>query len=151
NINRYETVYRHKDRSSIEISLTASPIRDANGGITRASKIAHDISERKEAERRQPVLTNELAHPSRNPLAVVQSIVSHSLTGTRPLTEVREVLAQRIQALARSQSILIEGGFEGAPLAEIIRLEFKAFSDQVKAAGPVVMLNPRTAQTFALL
>jgi hypothetical protein len=57
-------VYRHKDRSSIEISLTASSIRDANGGITGASKIAHDISERKEAEQRQHFLTNELSRSS---------------------------------------------------------------------------------------
>ena len=47
--------------------------------------------------------------------------------------------------------MLIAEGFEGASVAEIVRLEFEAFSDQVKAVGPDVMLNPRVAQTFALL
>jgi two-component sensor histidine kinase len=42
-------------------------------------------------------------------------------------------------------------GFQGAPVAEIIRLEFEGFSDRVMAKGPDVMLNSRAAQTFALL
>ena len=40
---------------------------------------------------------------------------------------------------------------EGAPIAEIIRLEFEGFSDQVKSVGPDLLLNPRVAQTFALV
>ena len=47
--------------------------------------------------------------------------------------------------------MLINEGFEGASLAEIVRLEFESFSNRVKAVGPHVMLNPRVAQTFALL
>ena len=61
------------------------------------------------------------------------------------------MLKQRIQALARSQSVLLTEGFEGAPVAEIIRLEFEGFSDRVKVVGPHMMLNPRAAQTFALV
>ena len=41
--------------------------------------------------------------------------------------------------------------FQGALLAEIVRLEFEGFSDRVMAKGPDVMLNSRAAQTFALL
>lgn len=42
-------------------------------------------------------------------------------------------------------------GFQGARLAEIVRLEFDAFSDRVMVKGQDVMLNSRAAQTFALL
>jgi two-component sensor histidine kinase len=42
-------------------------------------------------------------------------------------------------------------GFEYASLTEIIRLEIEGFSDRVNADGPDIMLNPKTAQTFALL
>ena len=49
------------------------------------------------------------------------------------------------------RAVLVTAGFEGAPVAEIIRLEFEAFSERVKAVGPDVMLNPKTAQTFALV
>jgi two-component sensor histidine kinase len=78
-------------------------------------------------------------------------LASRSLSGTRTLTEAREVLTRRIQALARSQSALLAGGFEGASIAEIIRLEFEGSSDQIKSDGPDVLLNPRVAQTFALV
>jgi PAS domain S-box-containing protein len=42
-----ETVRRHKDGSSVPISLTVSPIKDVDGRITGASKIARDIGARK--------------------------------------------------------------------------------------------------------
>lgn len=50
-IEHYETVRVRKDGSPIDISLTVSPIRDANNKIIGASKIARDISQRKLAEK----------------------------------------------------------------------------------------------------
>ena len=49
-VDHFETVRIRKDGSSLEISLTISPIRDAQGHVTGASKIARDITERKRAE-----------------------------------------------------------------------------------------------------
>ncbi len=49
-VDHFETVRRHKDGHPIDISLSISPIRDEWGRIMGASKIARDISERKEAE-----------------------------------------------------------------------------------------------------
>lgn len=49
-IENYETVRRRKDGTLLDISLTVSPIADAHGRIVGASKIARDITERKQAE-----------------------------------------------------------------------------------------------------
>ncbi len=49
-IEHYETVRLHKDQSRIDISLTVSPIRNAEGTIVGASKIARDITQRKLAD-----------------------------------------------------------------------------------------------------
>jgi PAS domain S-box-containing protein len=49
-VEHFETIRRRKDGRPIDISLTISPIRDESGRITGASKIARDITERKEAE-----------------------------------------------------------------------------------------------------
>ncbi len=49
-IDHYETIRRHKDGKLLDISLTVSPIRDSEGKIVEASKIARDISERKRME-----------------------------------------------------------------------------------------------------
>ena len=51
-IHHYETVRRRKDGSLVDISLTVSPVRDATGKIIGASKIARNITERKEAQRK---------------------------------------------------------------------------------------------------
>jgi signal transduction histidine kinase len=49
-IEHFETVRKTKDGRLIDISLTLSPVRDVNGKIVGASKIARDISERKRTE-----------------------------------------------------------------------------------------------------
>jgi PAS domain S-box-containing protein len=49
-IEHYETVRRRKDGGLLDISLTVSPIRDAQGNVVGASKIARDISRRKRTE-----------------------------------------------------------------------------------------------------
>lgn len=50
-VDHYETVRRRKDGRLIDISVTVSPIRDAEGAIIGASKVARDISERKKLEK----------------------------------------------------------------------------------------------------
>ncbi len=52
-IEHFETVRVTKDGRMIDISLTISPIRNAEGRIIGASKIARDITERKQTQRRQ--------------------------------------------------------------------------------------------------
>jgi two-component system CheB/CheR fusion protein len=52
-IDHYETVRRRKDGSLFDISVTVSPLKDQNGQIVGASKIARDISERIQNEQRR--------------------------------------------------------------------------------------------------
>ena len=50
-IEHFDTVRVRKDKTAIDISLTISPVRNASGKIIGASKIARDISQRKQIER----------------------------------------------------------------------------------------------------
>lgn len=50
-VEHYETIRQRKDGSEIDISLTASAVRDSDGRIIGASKIARDITARKRMER----------------------------------------------------------------------------------------------------
>jgi len=79
-IDHYETVRRAKDGRLLDVSLTLSPIRDASGRVTGASKIARDVTDRKRAElereesnRRKDEFIAILAHELRNPLAPVRN------------------------------------------------------------------------------
>jgi PAS domain S-box-containing protein len=51
-VEHFETIRRRKDGRLIDISLTISPVRDEHGRIIGVSKIARDITDRKEAEAR---------------------------------------------------------------------------------------------------
>jgi len=145
-----EGLIEQPDGSRVAVIVNIRPLKNQLGEITGAINCFYDISERKITEQRQQFLMNELAHRGKNLLAVIQSLALRSLSGTRPLAVEREVLVQRIQALARSQSALLPGGIVGARVAEIIQLEFEGFSDPITAVGPDIVLNPRMAQTFTL-
>jgi PAS domain S-box-containing protein len=49
-VHHYETIRRRKDGKQVEVSLSVSPVKNAEGKIIGASKIARDITERKHAE-----------------------------------------------------------------------------------------------------
>jgi PAS domain S-box-containing protein len=50
-VDHFETVRVRKDGTSLELSLTISPVLDAKGQVVGASKVARDITERKQVER----------------------------------------------------------------------------------------------------
>jgi PAS domain S-box-containing protein len=61
-VDHYETMRKVKDGRKLDISLTVSPIKDAQGRIIGASKIARDISARKRVdEQRERLVAREEA------------------------------------------------------------------------------------------
>jgi PAS domain S-box-containing protein len=88
-VDHFETVRRRKDGTLLDISLTISPVRDAEGVIVGASKIARDISQRKRIE-------NDLKHANED-LEQFAFSASHDLK--EPLRTVNiysQLLGQRI-------------------------------------------------------
>jgi PAS domain S-box-containing protein len=61
-IETFETLRLRKDGTLIPVSLTISPIRNSDGEIVGASKIARDISQAKESERRIKLLMLDVYH-----------------------------------------------------------------------------------------
>lgn len=78
-VHHFDTIRVAKDGHRIPISLTISPVRDAQGQIIGASKVARDISDRRQSEellreaaRRKDEFLALLAHELRNPLAPIR-------------------------------------------------------------------------------
>jgi diguanylate cyclase (GGDEF)-like protein/PAS domain S-box-containing protein len=61
-IDHYETVRECKDDRLIVISLTVSPVKDTEGRIVGASKIARDITERRRVEQQRKLAEERIRH-----------------------------------------------------------------------------------------
>lgn len=59
-VDHFETIRRRKDGTLIHVSLTISPIRNKEGKVIGASKIARDITELKHTREKLEAHTNEL-------------------------------------------------------------------------------------------
>jgi PAS domain S-box-containing protein len=116
-VDHYETIRQAKDGRLVEISLTVSPIKNAEGRIVGASKVARDVSDRKRAEQLQAGILAEaqaanrakdeflamLGHELRNPLAAIAS-AARVIGGVRMLDDVsrpRAVIERQVHHLTR--------------------------------------------------
>ena len=68
-VDHYETIRQRKDGSQLDISLTISPIKDESGNVIGASKIARDISHRKQS-------TKEIRFQAQLLKAVEQAVIA---------------------------------------------------------------------------
>jgi PAS domain S-box-containing protein len=152
-IDHYETVRVRKDGTLLDISLTVSPIRDGAGTIVGASKIARDISGRKNADAQISYLARETEHRTKNILATVQAVVQ--LTHAENVGEFKKAIEGRIQALANVHRLFVETRWAGAELHDLVTEELAPFrrgdGARVNIEGPKLLLEPNTAQTLAVV
>src|SRR5271166_6072448 len=151
-IEHYETVRQRKHGSWVDISLTVSPIRDANGKIIGASKIARDITERKRSEEQITILAREAEHRAKNVLATVQATVR--LTQSDTSDGLKHAIEGRIQALANVHRLFVKSRWTGAEVHSLVKDELVAYSQDgeghVQIDGPNVLLEPNVAQAIAV-
>jgi PAS domain S-box-containing protein len=94
-LENFETLRVRKDGSTVEVSLTISPIADGRGRLVGASTIARDITERNEAERELRRSAAELARSNRD-LQQFAYVASHDLKEPlRMVTSYLQLLEER--------------------------------------------------------
>ena len=151
-IDHFETIRQRKHGSLIVVSLTVSPVKNAEGKIVGASKNARDITEQKRAQEQIATLAREAEHRSKNLLATVQATVHLSRSDTPE--GLKQAIEGRIQALANVHSLFVESRWIGAELSTIARQELAPYSEKdetrVRIDGPQVLLEPNAAQAIAI-
>lgn len=151
-VQTYETVRRRKDGTLVEVSLTISPIRAANGRIIGASKIARDISSARESEKRIRVLMAEVSHRVKNQFAVILSMIRETGRWTPDPAVFQQRVRERIMALARSHDLLVATDWAGTDLNALItaQLEFFENRERVILSGPLIALSPMAIQYLGI-
>ncbi|GGD22276.1 HWE histidine kinase domain-containing protein [Aureimonas glaciei] len=104
--------------------------------------LREEIRRRREAEEARQILMREMEHRVKNSFAKVQAIVSLSLRGRRDLDDIRQSISQRIGALAKTQSLLVNTSGQAASLEAVLLNELGYYDEDgsLSLAGPVVAL-----------
>jgi PAS domain S-box-containing protein len=154
-VDHFETKRQHKNGSLIDVSLTISPIRNAEGVIVGASKIARDITQQKEGQRKLADALKELkradrlkteflatlSHELRTPLNAILGWVQILRDGASP-----EDLAQGLPVIERNvrmQTQLIEDLLDMSRIeAGKVRLDLQPLDLATVVAGGMETVTP---------
>jgi PAS domain S-box-containing protein len=129
-VDHFETVRQHKHGSSIVVSLTVSPVKNEEGKIVGASKIARDITEQKRSREQIAILAREAEHRSKNLLAIVQATVKLSQSDTSE--RLKHAIEGRIRALANVHSLFVKLRWIGAELSAVATQELAPYSKEAE-------------------
>jgi PAS domain S-box-containing protein len=151
-VHHYETIRQRKDGSMVDISLTVSPVTNAQGEIVGASKIARDVSERKRNDEHIAMLAREAEHRTKNIFATVQATVN--LSRAKTVAGFKRAIEGRIQALANVHSLFVKSRWDGAELSSIVTQELAPYlgsgGARAQIDGPQVWLPTNKAQAIAM-
>ena len=161
-VDHYETIRRRKDGSVVEISLTVSPIKNAEGIVVGASKIARDITERRRAQEKQRLLVREMNHRVKNLLTLAGSLVTLSTRFATTPRDLAEAVSERLVALARAHDLTLPDLTEGrerpdraTTLPTLVRTILSPYLTQEHASaiinGPDVPVRGKAVMGIALL
>jgi PAS domain S-box-containing protein len=93
-IRHYETIRVTKDGKRIDVSLTISPMKDSEGKVVGASKIARDITERKQAEKTLQRSESEAKAQAEELAAILDAVPGMALVARDPAC--RKITGSRV-------------------------------------------------------
>lgn len=125
------------------------------GEIDEVSKaLVFASRQRQTAERDVRFLMRELAHRSKNQMAVISAMAKQTSRGATDVPSYVQALERRIMGLARSTDLLLAHGRAGVSLRELIDLQLAPFRPQdekrVEIVGPDIRINPQGAQILGM-
>src|SRR5260370_1109624 len=174
---QFEATRLHKNGSTVEVSVTVSPIHDRDGKVVGLSGIARDITARKQAEETLRDRLSEIeAIYNNTPIGLallvrylpyirfnaapggmnVVSAVPRS-AGQAAESDTAEFIkhfSARIQALSANQDLLSKSDWRGVDLEDLVRAQLAHFVDligtRISVDGPQVRMAAAAAQSIGI-
>lgn len=142
-IETFETLRNTRAGTLVPVSITISPIRDKRGRIIGASKIARDIAESKENERRLKLLMREVNHRVKNQYAVILAVISQTAARENNIRSFEKRVRERIMALSHSHDLLSSVDWAGVDLTSLASHQIQPFetSGRFSMSGPDILLD----------
>lgn len=141
-----------RDGTELNVEIIANAIQFAGG--TARQILFLDMTEQRQSERRQQLLTHELDHRVKNNLASVLALLDQTAASTNDIGEFRTKFASRVKAMARTHEMLAKAKWTGVDLADLIRLSIAPYivdqSHRISIEGCAVTVRPRPALPMAL-
>ncbi len=143
----------HRDGHEVPVELSIT--RTEQFGEPVFLGFIRDISERRDAARRQELMIGELNHRVKNLLGVVAGIAHQTARSSDTVAGFIDAFGGRLSSLGRAHEILTTATWERAPLraliAELLGPYLDGAEPQVTIAGPDVLLGPRQLITLSMI
>lgn len=155
-IDHYETVRRRKDGSLVDISISVSPIKAANGVVIGASKIARDITDRRRATEQMNLMLQEMQHRTKNLAVVLEAIARQSAPRGQPAVDAfLEAFLGRVHALLSTGELVVGSSLRQADLRSVLTKVLEPFApggvdSRIRIEGPPLLVSERAAGGLAL-
>ena len=152
----YETLRRRKDGTVVDVSLTVSPIRNRKGTVIGVSKIARDITEKRQLAEQQKLILGEMQHRTKNLTAVIDALARQSKPRGNPAVDAFvDSFTARLRALLSTGELVVGSPTRKAELRKIFEAVTKTFSDphdpsRVSLSGPIIEVSEQTAGSLGL-
>jgi two-component system CheB/CheR fusion protein len=131
------------------------PYRGRHDAIEGVIVTFFEVTKMVEAETQQRTMVEELNHRMRNMLAVINSIATQTLGRAATLKEFGDVFLGRIQAVAKSHSLLAHEHWAPVTLQDLLNTEIEPFrrngENRVTMAGPAVAFRSDAALALSLV
>jgi len=150
----FDSLRRRKDGSLVHVTLRAAPILSPQKVPIGISETMRDISERVKAEEHNRLLARELAHRSKNLLALVVATMNQTAQHSTSVKDFAKRCEDRLLAISHAQELLIAGNWKGAAVADVMRMSLKPFvvsEASLEMHGPDVSLTADAVHAFSLL
>lgn len=129
-----------------------TPLRDSAGQLTGAINMLVDITDRKDAERQQKLLIDELNHRVKNTLATVQSLIMQTARSSDNVGEFQKTIEGRILALNHAHNQLSQRQWSDAKLERLLHsvLEPYLVRGNVVLSGEPITIPPQAALIISM-
>jgi len=145
----------HTAKSGRQITVETIAQLEVMDGRRFVLESTRDVSERKNWERRQELLLNELKHRVKNILTVVGAVANQASREAETTEAFLAAFRGGLAALSNAHDLLVQSDWEGADLEALTRKQLEPYvsksHSRVSVRGVPVLLPPSLATPFSLV